>query len=244
MNDAALSSRKKQWAVVAIAIGFPSLVTLAYFVWLAGKPSAWQQVAFAIGKVLQFGFPVFWVFVVLGRRPKIRRPESAGLVMGLLFGVLVATAMFALAIFWLRPAGLLDQPIEMMRQKLSDLGINSFGKYLALGIFYSLAHSFLEEYYWRWFVFGQLREWISVQWAILISSLGFMAHHVILLGVYFGWSSSMTWLFSLGVAMGGAVWAWLYHRTGTLYAPWLSHLVVDAAIFSLGYLLVGSVFAS
>ncbi|MEQ1904282.1 MAG: CPBP family intramembrane glutamic endopeptidase [Pirellulaceae bacterium] len=244
MNDAALSSRKKQWAVVVIAIGFPSLVTLAYFVWLAGKPSAWQQVAFAIGKVLQFGFPVFWVFVVLGRRPKIRRPDAAGLVMGLLFGGLVAVAMFALAIFWLRPAGLLDQPIEMMRQKLSDLGINSFGKYLALGIFYSLAHSFLEEYYWRWFVFGQLREMVSVRWAILISSLGFMAHHIILLGVYFGWSSSMTWLFSSGVAVGGAVWAWLYHRTGTLYAPWLSHLVVDAAIFSLGYLLVGSVLAN
>jgi uncharacterized protein len=244
MNDAAYRSRKTQWALVLIAIGFPSLVTLAYFVWLAGKPSAWQQIAFAIGKVLQFGFPVFWVFVVLRRRPSFRRPESGGLVWGLLFGALVAAAMLALAILWLRPAGLLDQPIEMMRQKLSDLGINSFGKYLALGIFYSIAHSFLEEYYWRWFVFGQLREMTTACWAILISSLGFMAHHVILLSVYFGWSSPMTWLFSLGVAAGGAVWAWLYQRTGTLYAPWLSHLIVDAAIFSLGYLLVGSVFAS
>ena len=35
-------------------------------------------------------------------------------------------------------------------------------------------------------------------------------------------------------AVGGAVWAWIYERTKTLYAPWLSHLVVDAGIFLLG----------
>ena len=152
--------------------------------------------------------------------------------------------MFSLTFMWLRPSGMLDQPIDVMRQKVADLGIDSVGKYLALGIFYSLAHSFLEEYYWRWFVFGQLREWIDVKWAVVFSSLGFMAHHVILLAVYFGWSSPMTWLFSAAVACGGGAWAWLYHRTGTLYAPWLSHLIVDAAIFSLGFLLVGQSFAS
>ena len=244
MNDAALNRRYTQWAVVWLAIGFPSLVTLAYFVWLAGKPSAWQQIAFAIGKVLQFGFPALWVFVVLRRRARIRPPESAGLTWGLLFGGLVAVAMFASAFFCLRPAGLLDQPMDMMQQKLTDLGINSFGKFLALGIFYSLVHSFLEEYYWRWFVFGLLREMTSFRKAILISSLGFMAHHVILLAVYFGWTSPLTWLFSGGVAIGGAVWAWLYQHTGSLYSSWLSHLIVDAAIFSLGYLLVGSVLTS
>ncbi len=233
-----------QSAVVLFAIGFPTLVTLAYFVWLAGKPSAWQQVAFAVGKALQFGLPAFWVFVVLRKKPMFRWPISSGLGWALLFGALVAAAMFALAIFWLRPSGLLDQPIEMMRQKISDLGINSFGKYLALGIFYSIAHSLLEEYYWRWFVFGRLREMISVRWAVLISSLGFMAHHVVLLVVYFGWFSPMTWMFSGGVAVGGAVWAGLYHRTGSLYAPWLSHLIVDAAIFSLGYVLVGNSFSN
>jgi membrane protease YdiL (CAAX protease family) len=62
-----------------------------------------------------------------------------------------------------------------------------------------------------------------------------MAHHVILLATYFGWSSPWTYAFSLAVAVGGAVWAWLYERSGSLVGPWLSHLVVDAAIFLVGY---------
>ena len=74
--------------------------------------------------------------------------------------------------------------------------------------------------------------------AILISSLGFMLHHVLLLGTFFGYDAAATWVFSLAIAIGGAFWAWLYHRTNSLYPPWLSHLIVDAAIFIVGYDLV------
>jgi membrane protease YdiL (CAAX protease family) len=37
------------------------------------------------------------------------------------------------------------------------------------------------------------------------------------------------------VAAGGAVWAWVYHRSGSLLGPWLSHMLVDAGIFLVGY---------
>ena len=60
----------------------------------------------------------------------------------------------------------------------------------------------------------------------------------LILGTYFGWTSPATWLFSLAIAIGGAAWAWLYHRSGSLVGPWLSHLLVDAAIFVIGYHLV------
>ena len=29
----------------------------------------------------------------------------------------------------------------------------------------------------------------------------------------------------------GAAWAWIYHRSGSLLGPWLSHLLIDAGIF-------------
>jgi membrane protease YdiL (CAAX protease family) len=107
-----------------------------------------------------------------------------------------------------------------------------------LGVFYSLVHSLLEEYYWRWFVFARLADVSKLPTAIAISSLGFMAHHVLIVGMYFGWTSAATWLFSLAIAVGGAVWAGLYHRSRSLIGPWLSHLLVDAAIFAVGYDLV------
>ena len=61
---------------------------------------------------------------------------------------------------------------------------------------------------------------------------------MILLATYFGWGSPLTWLCSFCVGIGGAVWAWLYHSTGRLRIPWISHLIVDAGIFGLGYLIV------
>lgn len=109
---------------------------------------------------------------------------------------------------------------------------------MALAIFYTLCHSFLEEYYWRWFVFGGLRKYAADWLANVISSLGFMAHHVILLAVYLGWDSPLTWLFSASIAIGGMFWAWLYARQGTLMMSWFSHALVDAAIFGLGFWIV------
>jgi membrane protease YdiL (CAAX protease family) len=105
-------------------------------------------------------------------------------------------------------------------------------------VFYSIAHSLLEEYYWRWFVFSQLRRLIPLAPAIVVSALGFTAHHVLVLAHYFGWTSPLTLLFSASVAVGGAFWAWLYERTGSLLGPWLSHLVIDAGIFFIGFKLV------
>ena len=46
---------------------------------------------------------------------------------------------------------------ELIRDKIAGFGIDSVWKYALLAVFYSLFHSLLEEYYWRWFVFRQLR---------------------------------------------------------------------------------------
>jgi membrane protease YdiL (CAAX protease family) len=151
------------------------------------------------------------------------------------FGLAVAAAMLVLYHFWLKPIGFFEGPGEAVREKIQGLGLSSPVRYAAVGVFYAICHSLLEEYYWRWFVFRELHERTSLGWALAISSLGFMAHHVIVLSIYFGWDSPATYLFSLSVALGGLAWAWIYHRSGTLYGPWLSHCLVDAAIFLVGY---------
>ena len=73
----------------------------------------------------------------------------------------------------------------------------------------------------------------------MLSSLAFTAHHVVILHVYLpGHFFTAVVPFSLGVAVGGAVWAWLYEKSDNLYAPWLSHGLVDVAIFVIGYDLI------
>jgi membrane protease YdiL (CAAX protease family) len=228
-------STRSNVLAISFALAFPTIVTLAYFVLLAGQSAGLQQAAYGVGKVIQFGFPLFWAVVFLREKTRWSPPDGRGVPMGLGFGLAVAATMLGLYYLWLRPAGLLEGADEAIRQKVVDLGLNTRWRYGAVAVFYAAFHSLLEEYYWRWFVFRQLRKQCTLATALVISSLGFMAHHVILMATFFGWTSPMTYAFSFAVAVGGAMWAWIYERSGTLYAPWLSHLLVDAAIFLLGY---------
>ena len=230
------------WLAVLFALAFPAGLTWVYFVVLADCTAGLQQAAYTVGKVIQFAFPLVWVLAVQRRRLRWQAPGRAGVGAGLAFGAAVLVAMLVVYHAWLGPAGTLQTAAGPVRQKLEGFGINTLPSYVALGVFYSLAHSLLEEYYWRWFVFGQLRRLAGAWPAIAVSSLAFAAHHVIVLGNYFGYFSAATVLFSLAVAGGGAFWAWLYHRSGSLWGPWLSHLLIDAGIFLIGYAMIVDLF--
>ncbi|QEG23444.1 CPBP family intramembrane glutamic endopeptidase [Mariniblastus fucicola] len=237
---------------VLFAIALPTLVTLIYFKWLSDYDPSVQQSAYGIGKFVQFALPVVWVGIFFryrfGKRKQQRTdPESEpkssipAWLWSVGFGASVCIVM-VVALWVLSGTELLAGLTDRVQEKVSDLGIDSVWKYALLGLFYALVHSFLEEYYWRWFVFDLLKRFVNVPAANAISSLGFMAHHVVLLSDFFGWTSPMTWLCSAGVAIGGAYWAWLYQKTGTLMWSWVSHMVVDAGIFAVGYFLVAKLF--
>jgi hypothetical protein len=217
------------------ALTYPSALTFLYFVLLAAFSAGVQQTAYGVGKLVQFGFPAVYVWMVLREQPRWSLLSAKGISPSLVFGVLVSAAMLLLYEFWLSGSAVLVGLERQVVDKVRDLGLHSAWRYAATGVFYALVHSLLEEYYWRWFVFGQLRKRAGVRGAILLSSLGFMAHHVILLATYFGWDSPLAYVLSFGVALGGVAWAWLYARTGSLLGPWLSHMLIDAAIFLIGY---------
>ena len=230
--------RTRDVGAVIFALTLPSLVTLVYFVWAERFPAGVQQAIYAVAKVVQFVFPIAWVLGAQRRRPRASRPVTRGVGWGLVFGLAAAAAMLAVYHNWLKSTDFFAAAEGQMREKIAGFQLGEPWKFVALGVFYSLFHSLLEEYYWRWFVFGQLRMMTPVWVAVAVSSLGFMAHHVIVLAKYFGLASPVTWVLSLGIAMGGAFWAWLYHRSGSLLGPWLGHLLVDAAIFAAGYEIV------
>ncbi len=235
------SPRRGKLGVVLVALFLPTLVTWLYFVALAAAPAAVQQTAYGIGKTIQFALPAVWVYWLCGERFEWLRPTRSGLAVNVLFGGLVVALMMGLYHLWLNPAGYLspDSPAgREVIEKVRGFGVGGPLSYAALGVFYALVHSGLEEYYWRWFVFGRLRRMSGPGVAIVVSSLGFMLHHVILLGTYFDWAPLPTGVFSAAVAIGGVVWAWLYHRSGSLFGPWMGHLLIDAGIFLVGYDLV------
>ncbi len=229
--------RAEVWAVL-VGAALPTLVTWLYFVALAGHSPAVQQTAYGVGKALQFAFPLVWVFCVQRQSIRLGRPGWAGVPAGAAFGAVVFIAILLGYHAWLGPAGLLAPAGKAIAARVAAFGLTGPAAFVGMAVFYALVHSFLEEYYWRWFFFGQLRRLMPVPAAVVLSSLAFTIHHVIVLAAYFGWRSPATAVFSLAVAVAGVVWAWIYHRSGSLLGPWLSHALADAALFTIGHSLL------
>ena len=239
-------SQRLRWTGIVIGASLPSLITWCYFVLLSASSPALQQSTYFVGKVCQFAFPAVWVLLALHKRlghsglagiePSSSRGLSGApnflLSVGLGSGVVVA--MFAIYHYGLSPS-VQAQLVAQVVEKVRGFDLDSWGKFVALATFYAVAHSLLEEYYYRWFLYGQLRYVVKPGPAMAVSGLAFMAHHVIVLGHYFGPTSLITALLSTCIAMGGIIWAWQYEHSRSLAGPWLSHFIVDAGIFALGY---------
>ena len=218
-------------AALAFAMVFPTLGILAYFVAASGP--GWTRVLYLASKVVQFSLPLAWVW--LADRGALHRPRVGGLGAGLLTGLAAAGGLLLGYRYLLAGSPLLAGLPAGIAGRMAAIGIDTAAAFVWIAVFYSVVHSLLEEYYWRWFVFGRLRRRMGFGGAAALSSLAFMAHHVVLVGLLLGSFGPLTWIFSLVVAAGGAVWAWLYERGGSLAGPWLSHALVDAALMAIGY---------
>ena len=67
------------WIALVFAMFIPTVVTLVYFQWLKDSGSSFQQIAYGIGKAVQFGFPIVWVLIWY-RHKLIRSGEALSLI--------------------------------------------------------------------------------------------------------------------------------------------------------------------
>jgi membrane protease YdiL (CAAX protease family) len=223
---------------ICFLLFFPLVQAFLYFVLMADWEPSIQKVTYMLTKAIMLAVPMFYVLVITRECICPRPFNRRGLLEGNLFGLGVLAAICLLYFCWLKPVGLIapDTPVaDAIKGRLQSFGLTSLPMFVLAGIFISLIHSGLEEYYWRWFTFGQLLRAMPKTFAIIVAGIGFMLHHVVILGVYFRFDNPMTWLFSFGVAIGGMYWAWLYARKDSIYASWLSHAWIDIAIFIVGY---------
>ena len=221
------------------AMTYPFVLTVIYFIFMNGRDTGIQNTVFSSLKLIQFAFPAVFVFLVCRESIELPVWKKPAMRLGVVFGILILVA--ALGLYF----GLL----KGTRHLICTLNRRCWGKWKALDwqvpepmrpllFFYSVIHSGMEEYYWRWFVYKRLAKSVPDCLAICFSSIGFMAHHVVIMVVFFGLTSPLAYLFSIGVAVGGAFWAWLYGRSGNFMAVWLSHAIVDTALFIIGYDLI------
>src|SRR5262245_28127663 len=155
-----LKSSISRWAVVLFAMAYPSFLSWLDFVALVkhdAGPNPAQTIAYGAGKVFQFVFPVVCLWLFERQRPHLARPSFRGVEIGLGFGLLVAGGMIGLYYGWFRQLPAFAELATIVQRKLGEFGIASPVRFWLFAVVLSILHSLLEEYYWRWFVFGWLR---------------------------------------------------------------------------------------
>ncbi len=219
------------WLALVPAMVVPCAASLFYFVFFSEHLFA--RAVYGAAKVFTLAWPVVCVWFVLGTRlprmnlrdPLHRKAIPFGVLSGIAIVVILVIAMHT------APGRVLYAGADALRAKATQLGFLAY--FVPFALFLSLMNSLIEEYYWRWFVFGRLREVAVVALACLLAGVSFAAHHVVLLAQFF----PLAWAFLLGgcVGIGGVLWSLMYHRQGTLAGAWVSHMIVDIGLMWVGY---------
>jgi membrane protease YdiL (CAAX protease family) len=247
--------RGRRILVTAIALTTPLLVSFIYFVWMPGTITG--KIAYTGIKVAMLIAPVLvglyyirnveplpafskiprrqWLATILPQPEETKPPSSyrRSLFGGVVFGLL--TSGFAAALLALPSVGdALRASGPQIREQVTAFGVMKY--YFVFGLFIAVLHSALEEFFWRGFVYGNLRRIVPIPLAHLLAAIGFAAHHVVVLNQFF--PAATAWFLGLGVAVGGLVWSLLYQRYGTLLGAWISHLIADVAVLIIGWQLM------
>ena len=108
--------------------------------------------------------------------------------------------------------------------------------FLYVSLYISFANSFLEEFFFRGFVFTNLKQHSGRKPAYLFSAAAFSLYHVAMM---IGWfSPALFLLVMVGLAVGGMIFNWLNEKLDTVYGSWLTHMFANFAINTVGFLLL------
>lgn len=184
--------------------------------------------------VLFLAIPLLFAWAERHERNMIlaRHPESGKT--GLLYAVLLGMFSFVVvlgAYYLLRPFIDFQHIVTDLQNRLKVSRIN----YLLIGAYVILFNSFIEEVFFRGFVFARIYRNGQRARAYLLSSILFALYHVSIFKTWFSWP--MMALALTGLAVGGVIFCWLNHKTLKIHYSWIAHIFADIAIIWIGYTL-------
>jgi len=159
------------------------------------------------------------------------RPKKRGTVISVLFGVgiyvLILGGYFAVSRFF---------DFSQIAGALTENAGVTKDNFLFVSLYISFANSFLEEFFFRGFVFTNLSRSTGRVFAYIFSALSFSLYHTAMM---IGWFSPVLFaLVMVGLAAGGVLFNFLNEKTDTIYCSWLTHMFANFAINTIGFMLL------
>lgn len=147
--------------------------------------------------------------------------------LGLLFGL---TSFFIILIGYFIFKQAIDlQTIASELQQKSKITPANFA---FVGLYITLGNSFLEEFFFRGFIFLNLYNMRKSRLAYVYSSLLFGLYHIAIFKTWFS-----TWIILLclaGLITVGFVFNWLNTKSNSFINSWVVHILADSAIIIIG----------
>jgi membrane protease YdiL (CAAX protease family) len=117
--------------------------------------------------------------------------------------------------------------IPYLQELLKEWGFSGkvvFGLVLVLAIL----NPFLEEVYWRGFIFRTIKNRYGVYFAILITAFCYTFYHLLSIFPMFKWPLNIIGVIPVFVV--GVLWGYLREKFNSLSGPILSHILADIGI--------------
>jgi membrane protease YdiL (CAAX protease family) len=159
-----------------------------------------------------------------------KNADKKGLLLGFLFGI---TSFLVVIVAFILFQDIIDT--DSIVQNLEEKNITA-STFLLIGLYITFGNSFLEEFFFRGFIFFNLVKKNKV-FAYVFSSLLFAIYHM---AIFTGWFNlPLTVLALLGLFIIGLVFNWLNQKSNSMLNSWLVHIFADIAIILIGCHLFG-----
>ena len=187
---------------------------------------------FTLSKLWLLTLPLLWHTLVDKSRISFSPLRKGGLwlafISGTAISALIVTAYFLFWRFFFDEYGL--------TVKIVSIGLDNPTIYICAALYWICVNSVLEEYVWRWFVTKQCSKLTYTCISAILSALFFTLHHTIAMSTFM-WPETNA-ICSAGIFAGGVIWSWMYIKYKSIWPGFISHAIVDLAIFGLGYLIL------
>lgn len=157
----------------------------------------------------------------------LRRIETNTFKLGLILGALSFAVVMAA---YLILKGSID--LNGIAKELQTKSKVTQANFILVGLYITFGNSFLEEFFFRGFIFLNLFRQGSKILAYIYSSVLFGVYHIAIFKTWF--NPLLIGLSLLGLIGVGVVFDWLDTKTDNFMNSWLVHIMADSAIIIIG----------
>ena len=127
----------------------------------------------------------------------------------------------------------LSNIIEMLDK---DINVNK-DNFLLISMYISFINSLLEEFFFRGFIFLNLKRISGRKFAYIISAFAFSVYHLAIMG---GWFSPIIFTIAMiGLFVGALIFNYLNEKGGNIYNSWIVHMMANLSINTVGLIMFG-----